>query len=467
MMNRALGALSLGLIAGLAAGLAACSSASSNEEELGDSTQGMSSSWFAAHLPPGSADEKAVLALVNDKSMSHQEYVDKCLFSHAQAAAIVNYRQGDEPADPTDDEVFDDTKELDRLPFTDSTFWVAAIACARKYYPGGPTPATCGTGTSTIQQSSLALEFVFDGSGSMTGDKFTAEIAALDAVFAAQVAKNDPKTGFGLIGFSDSKDPNNSILPPPFGTGGPLTYPSTVDVPMAPVDATHGSKLKDRITGTNASGSTPLFEVVTGAYGYLDTLTLSGSLTSATKAVVLFTDGLPNDHASDLVTFIATNSPKAQLFAVGIGAPGSGSTSYDAAYMGSLAVAGGTRSSSTCNPAEQTVEANMCHIQVTPGAKPASVIRDELLAAINKIRTNIAACDIGIQSLGVGTLDPSKVTVVIEDAAGVKTPVPANATNGWQLDDPTTPTKVLLRGTFCDDLRADATKRAKVEVGCQ
>lgn len=457
-MNRMqLGTLSLAAFSALAA--VACSA--SHEEAIDESTQEMSTSWFAAHLPLGSADERAVLALVNDKSMSHDEYVAKCLFSHAQAAAIVDYRQGDEPADPSDDETFDDVTELDRLPFTNSTFWVAAIACARTYY-GGPAPSTCGTGTSTVQQSALALEFVVDGSGSMMDDKWTAEVATLNEVFTAQAAKNDPRTGFGLIGFSDSKDPNKLAA-----LGVTPVYPSSVDVRMASVDGAHLANLQGRLLGASPYGGTPLYEAVTGAYGYLDGLSLSGPLADATKAVILFTDGLPDAWAPELVAFVAANASKAQLFAVGIGLPGTSTFDYDAAYMGSLAVAGGTRSSATCNPSEPLVEANMCHFQVTPSAKPAAQIRDELLAAVGKIRKNIAACDIGIQVLGTGTLDPTKVTVVVEDGAGVKAPIPASATNGWSLDDPAHPTKVLVRGAFCDDLRADSTKRAKVEVGCR
>lgn len=441
----------------VALALASGCAAPSPTESVGVRADEMTADWLSATV---GADEKAILALVNDKSMSVDEYVQICHFSLAESAAIVDYRQGDEPADSSDDQVFDNLAELDALPFTNAPFWITAAACARAHYKGGPT-GICASGTSTVQQSALALEFVLDGSGSMYDQaKWSSALGALTAVFEAQAQKNDPQTGMGLITFSDDKDPNNQVALDA------IAYPTAIDVGVAPVDATHLAALKARVAGTNPGGATPLYEAITGAYGYLNGLALTGSLTDATKAIVVLTDGVPTDKGPDLLTFVGAHAADAQLFAVGVGNLGN-TLDYDPAYLGSLAVQGGTRASTACNPAELLTVANMCHFQITPNAQPVNQLQTELSAALAKIRHDIAACDIGLQALGTGAIDPNVATVLLDDGNGTSTAIANDAANGWSFDDATAPTKILIRGNACANLRADANRKVRVEVGCK
>lgn len=449
-----LGAVSLSLLAATAM---ACSAGPASEATATADGE-LTASWFAANLPKGSAEERAVLALVNDRSMSADEYVETCDFSLAVSAAIVDYRQGDEPADTSDDETFDTAAELDRLPFTDRPFWAAALACAKEHYLG--SGGTCATGTSAVQQAPLAIQVVLDGSGSMMGGvgggKWDAATGALTALFDAQAQKADPKVGMGLVTFSDTKD----------GTNGYGPYPSASDVLLASVDAAHGAALRGRLEGARPGGGTPLYAAVTGAYGALSSFAPTGVLASPTKVVVLLTDGVPNDHAEELVTFVGDHADEAQLFAVGIGSDRR-SGDYHPDYVSRLAVAGGTRRSASCSTAQSADVADMCHLQVTPGAKPASAIKDELLAAFEKVRSDVTACDIGLQALGTGAIDPTNVKVVVKRPDGSEEVIRKHRGYGWSLDDASAPTKVLLRGKACNDLRATPGAVARVEIACK
>ncbi len=424
--------------------LGACSSeAAEPASALGDSEQDLTAAWFTKNIPPGSALEKGVLALLNDRSMSEDEYEDLCNMSKASAINIVNYRNGDEPADTTDDELFETIAEADRMPFTDKGFWLAAIQCAKDHYVKKPTGAVCASGTSTVMQSPLALELVVDGSGSMTGDKWNATSSAVQALVDELATKND--TSVGLVLFDDKVE---------------------TDVPLAAMSPAQAAALKAPVAGNNPpGGGTQTRDALTAGYLALEQKAPAG----ATKAVVLLTDGVPNGGATEqqaIVTDVTAKAATTQLFALGVGALND-PYGYEPAFMGALAVAGGTRSSATCDPTEKAIEANMCHFQVTPKAKPAATLAAEISAAFAKVRSNIAACDIGLQNSGIGKIDPKEVSVVVTDANGQKKTIAPDAVNGFSLDDATNPTKVLLRGTACADLRGAAGSTARVTLGCK
>ncbi len=422
----------------------ACSS-SSGASSVADE-QDLTAAWFAQNLPPGSPLEKGVLALLNDRSMSEDEYVEQCNMSKASAINIVNYRNGDEPADSVDDELFETIAEADRMPFTDKGFWLAAKACAQKSYVPSNTGGTCATGTSKIMQSGLALQLVVDESGSMSGDKWKAASAAVGALVDDLAAKADPDVQLGLILFDDAV--NTQFAP-------------------AVVTPAHAALLKNAVLKSQpGGGGTATLDALQNAYPAIE----GTSPPSATKAVILLTDGVPNggqEEQTKIEQLVAAKAGSVQLFALGVGGfPSADSFGYDPAFVGRLAVAGGTRASAACDPASK-VETNLCHFQITPGKKPAATIATEISTALARVRTNIAACDIGLQQTGLGAIDGAKVKVVVTDANGKDKAVPADAANGWSLDDTTNPTKVLLRGTACLDLRANAAQSARVTLGCK
>ena len=46
-------------------------------------------------------------------------------------------------------------------------------------------------------------------------------------------------------------------------------------------------------------------------------------------------------------------------------------------------------------------------------------------------------------------------------------PIPQNPQNGWSYDDPQNPTKVILNGQACADMKADPDSKIRVVIGCK
>ncbi len=57
------------------------------------------------------------------------------------------------------------------------------------------------------------------------------------------------------------------------------------------------------------------------------------------------------------------------------------------------------------------------------------------------------------------SFDPMSANVVVTDGAGNKTPVVADATDGWTFDTPQNPQKIVLHGASCA-----AFKTAEIEI---
>jgi hypothetical protein len=338
---------------------------------------------------------------------------------------------------------------------------------------GGNLDAGCATATAATTRQPVYMLFVLDGSNSMNQDsKWKAVIPALDAIFDDILTQNDTALGVGLIGFEDSNDKacTGIIFPT-------CKYPSSADVPIAFVDKAQHDKLRARIDTANAAGGTPTQLALTGAYGSIDAFTPSGKLEPGGKKVlVLMTDGVPNGGPTeqDACISMATNElaaapPKGPVttFSVGIGPfPSTNTAGYDPAFMGKLAKAGGAAPTG-CNPTENVNVANACHFQVTPNGKPVAQITSEFIAAINKIRGQVSSCEFLLDKLDGGSLDPKKVNVVFTDGAGTAHTIAQNPTDGWTYDDPNNPSKVILHGKGCGDMKADAKGKISIVIGCE
>src|SRR6185503_6113410 len=98
--------------------------------------------------------------------------------------------------------------------------------------------AGCATATADTIKTPAYIEIALDASGSMGNDgKWTAAVAALDAVFDRMVVANDPTVALGLLVFSDDKDATNGFGP----------YPRKMDVAPRVVDQTQHDALRGRI----------------------------------------------------------------------------------------------------------------------------------------------------------------------------------------------------------------------------
>ena len=169
-------------------------------------------------------------------------------------------------------------------------------------------------------------------------------------------------------------------------------------------------------------------------------------------------------------TELAKAGPQGPIttFAIGVGAfPGDG-FSYDPKFMGKLAQAGGAAPAG-CNPDETVNVLNICHFQVTPLGKPVNQIKQEFIDAINKIRGQVASCEFMLDQPDGGalTVDPTKVNVIYTDGNGVQHYVPQDPNSGWTYDDPTNPTKVVLNGSSCTQMKGDIKAKVTVQLGCK
>jgi hypothetical protein len=140
-------------------------------------------------------------------------------------------------------------------------------------------------------------------------------------------------------------------------------------------------------------------------------------------------------------------------------------------FVGRLATVGGAAAPG-CSPGwnESSPPGSIpCHFQVTPGAKTAVQLRDELLAAINAIRGAVASCEFTLERPdgSAGVADPSRVNVVFTDGDGKQTKVPQNASDGWTYDDPENPSTVVFHGPACDRVKAEVDGKVEIELGCK
>jgi hypothetical protein len=149
-------------------------------------------------------------------------------------------------------------------------------------------------------------------------------------------------------------------------------------------------------------------------------------------------------------------------FSVGVGPLGS-PAGYDPRFMGRLAVAGGT-AKANCDVNTTTDASRMCHFQLTPGSS-ASQLATDFLAAINAVRGLATSCEYSFTVPAGQQLDPNLVSVTFTQN-GQSTEVPKSTSNGWRYDNPSNPTKVILEGGWCDQVRNASDGKIEIVLGC-
>jgi hypothetical protein len=329
--------------------------------------------------------------------------------------------------------------------------------------------SACATASAVAARTPVYLLFVVDASSSMLSDgKWNAQAQALDAIFDDMGTRNDPAVGAGVLMFSDQNDPTQSSGP----------YPSSADVPIRMVDKAQHDRMRARIDsgGPSPDGSTPTFAALSGGYRSLEAFTPQAPLqANGSKVLVLLTDGVPDGATAEQTQCVSAATREDALasaqgpiktFAIGVGPfPSTGVNGfegYDPAFLGQLARAGGTAPAG-CDPASTNL-ASVCHFQVTPSGNAAQV-KQSFIDAINKIRGAVASCEFSLAASG-SAIDPTHVNVVYTDAKGQQHSIPQSATSGWTYDDPTHPTKVFLNGSACEQVKADASAKVSIVLGC-
>jgi len=329
----------------------------------------------------------------------------------------------------------------------------------------------CATGSAVAARLPVYLQFVLDGSGSMNGPgSWTAATGALKDIFTEMKTAADKGVGAGLIVFMDENDPN-------LNTGTDPVYPSSADVPVDFVsDAQLGKLIARTAPPDQGKSNTPTGLALTGAYASLTQFKATPSLTAGgKKVVVLITDGAPTDHTCKVenkgptedytqngcVKMAATEFAAPQgaegieTFVIGVG-PLMLTNTYDPYFLGALAVAGGS-APKACDP-KSTTAASLCFFSVDPAAS--TDIKGAFMTAIDQIRGQVASCTLALEA-ATGPIDPMKVRVSLDGHSVYQDPV-----DGWVYDNPANPTKVVLNGKSCDELRSNPKANISVVLGC-
>ena len=164
---------------------------------------------------------------------------------------------------------------------------------------------------------------------------------------------------------------------------------------------------------------------------------------------VLITDGQPNgcdestSHLAKIASAMVGGSPSVPLFAIGM-------VGADFNFMDQLAQAGGTTKS----------------FDVSQGGAGA------FLAALKAIAGKALPCEFAMPTSDGNKVDPTKVNVTYTDQNAVDHQLGqvANAgacvPNAWYYDDAAAPTKILLCPDTCQAVRAQASGKIHIVLGC-
>ena len=266
---------------------------------------------------------------------------------------------------------------------------------------------------------------------------------------------------------------------------------STPNVAVKPLTAAQVGALKQVLTQTVPSGSTPLVGATTLAYAYLHQEANSAPGCAepcgarGNRFVVLITDGAdacpspsrPQDAAectavggctNYLVKKQAPTAAQSNIRTFVIGAPGSEPAR---GYLSELAYAGGTaRNSGACSH-DANANAGDCHFDMTT----ANDFATALASALNDVSGAALGCEFTVPTTGAPvTAGSVNVQYRSSNAAPVCFKYDgrdcATAADGWQFAKAANGTedlsRVVICGQACATVRNDSAARVDVILGC-
>lgn len=330
-----------------------------------------------------------------------------------------------------------------------------AARCAANTYEAIDYSDQCGgNGEYGVCLDKLYTELDPEKPARYTGKKWIAARGALEAYFAASSAVPSNNLGVGLFLFS-STQPSSS--------------------PVRVLDATQAAALAGQIRPeTFPANRTPMRASIASQTAYMRSFVNEAPLAAnGRRVLLLITDGVPlgndGDPSETTANVMAAvqagldGNPKVETAVIGVGNPSADPTTFDETFLSQLAKLGGLAPVG-CNENWSDGSASTpCHLQVTPGAKTAEQIKDEMIAAINAVAGSVASCNLTLDKSS--PIDPASVNVVYVDAAGVESQIPQDASNGWSYDNPTDPSQVILHGTACATLQSD-NGAVNIVIGC-
>jgi len=297
----------------------------------------------------------------------------------------------------------------------------------------------CATSTATGKADPVYLVFVVDRSGSMKfnpqpNNKWDSVLSGMTTFF------KDPASA-GLFA-------SEQVFPQPSPSNDECTtgnYQAQL-VPMTPLPDAAGV-LASTLTanGPDPTFGTPTKPALDGAMAYAKTVQMTGKKT----AIVLVTDGEPNDCSSDLAstaTAAGGGLPDIKTYVIGVG---DSLTNLD-----QIASGGGTTKAlivSTTNPA---------------------AISTDFVTTLGGIRSQALSCEYPMGQPPNGEmLDINKVNVQFTPKGGMVTTIDYSADcsngSGWKYDNVAMPTKIIICPASCNTLLANADGKIDIVFGCQ
>jgi hypothetical protein len=305
--------------------------------------------------------------------------------------------------------------------------------------------------------------------------KWQITVSALEEVFDSLLAKGS-NAQVGLTFFSNDNTCGVQSLP---------------NVPLGAVTNAQVSALKTVLDNTIPSGGTPLVGATTLGYAYLhqEASNAPGCAepcgAPGNRYVVLMTDGTDScptpTRAEDaaecnaagsctsfLVEKAAPLAAQSNIKTFVIGAPGSEPAR---GYLSELAFVGGTPRSSTCTHDASSSQGD-CHFDMTTAQDFAGA----LASALGSVSGAALGCEFTVPQTNVA-IAPGTVNVQYRSQSGAPVcfaydPAPCSAgSDGWQFaklaDGSDDLSRVVICGSACDQVRADAMARVDVLLGCE
>jgi len=299
--------------------------------------------------------------------------------------------------------------------------------------------SACATASDGAVLQPISLVFMIDRSGSMRRDNNRSTI---------DVRWNPVKDGLRTF-FGDPASTNVSaslsFFPINNNNGDSICTTSSYAAPVVPMTQLPNANAFSSAFDTGPNGGTPTEPALRGAIDAAKAVKAGGK----NVAVVLATDGAPNDCSSDRagVDAIAASglTDGIKTFVIGVG-PNTGN-------LNSFAENGGTGAA------------------IMIPTNDAQQVSADLLKAIGQIASSLLGCNYGLPAPPQGqTLDVNAVNVNYTPPNGAAKTLPYSAdcsnADGWKYDNVAAPKEVILCGNACNTAKAQAGAKLDIIFGC-
>ncbi len=243
---------------------------------------------------------------------------------------------------------------------------------------------------------------------------------------------------------------------------------SAPTVPIQFLDQPHLDTLSQSLRTITPRGGTPIIGATVLGFKHLHQQALLPL--QSNSFLVMLTDGSDTcdpDQAGRLIDVEIPNARAVGIRTFAIGVPGS---ENGRALLSSMAWAGGTAVSDSCDHSASARDVGDCHFDMTQSNDLAA----DLSNALAQISGKTISCELDVPEAPDGaSVDPRLVNVDYFPAGGTELEsIPQDTTadcdagaDGWQYADGDR--KIKLCGASCDRIKADTSARVEIVLGCE